>query len=237
MRRTSPVRAMAVGVGLSALLLAGCGGDDDPVVEDSPSVSDDTPTTDEAPDDSAVTTAPGDDTGATSGGPDGVEATSGPADDAGATSQAPGDGEPVDAADGAFSVTPPAGWVDVTSEVEQEVELALRDEVRTDEFFTNLVVASEDPIGDLQDSIEAAAEQVAGADGEYELVDPIEIDGEEAYGFVLSRTTSGVEVVQTQWWVEHADRLYVATFSSASSQQEATQPVMEQLLDSWSWAD
>lgn len=236
---------MAVGAGLSALLLAGCGGDDDPAIEDPPATSadtdTDTPTTD-APDDAGATTDTADDAGATDdpGGAtsapgDDAGGTTGPGDGSGATSPVPG--EPVTSADEAFAVTPPAGWLDVTSQVEQEVELALRDEVRTDEFFTNLVVASEDPIGDLEQSIEAAAEQVAGADGEYELVDPIEIDGEEAFGFVLTRTTSGVEVVQTQWWVEHGDRLYVATFSSARSQQEATEPVMEELLNAWSWAD
>lgn len=157
-------------------------------------------------------------------------------DSQGATSKVLG--EPVRSAGEAFSITAVGGWLDVTSQVEQEVEIALRDDEMSDEFFTNLVVASEDPIGDLEQSIEAAAEQVAGAtDGGYELIDSMEIDGEEAFGFLLTRTTTGVEVAQTQWWVEHDDRLYVATFSSAKTQQEAQRPVMEQLLSSWSWAD
>ena len=112
----------------------------------------------------------------------------------------------------------------------------MRDEM-TDDFYTNLVVASEDPIEDLEASIEEAAESVAGADGEYEMLDPIEIDGEEAYGYVLTRTTSGVAVAQTQRWVEHGDRLYVITFSSAKGQQEATESVMEEILSTWRWQD
>ena len=68
-----------------------------------------------------------------------------------------------------------------------------------------------------------------------ELIDTIQIDGEDAHGFVLTRTTSGVEVAQTQWWVEHGDRLYVATFSTAKSQQEASEPIMDEILSTWSW--
>lgn len=130
------------------------------------------------------------------------------------------------------------GWVDVRDQVEQQVEIAARDDEMTDGFFTNVVVASEEPIGDLEDSIEAAAEQVAGTDGTYELIDePIQIDGSEAYGFVLTRTTGGAEVAQTQWWVEHGERVYVTTFSTAKTQQEAAEPVMEEILSSWTWQD
>ena len=233
LREAAPLRKLAVGVGLSALLLAGCGGDDDPEVDDTTSASEETgtPTTD----DSQATTMPADDADVTTGGPDDSASTTLPPDDAQSTTGAAPEGGPVTSADQAFTITPPEGWLDVTDQVEQDVEIALRDDVKTDEFFTNLVVASEEPIGDLEQSIEAAAEQVAGADGEYELVDPVEIDGEEAFGFVLTRTTSGVEVAQTQWWVEHGDRLYVATFSSAKTQEDATRPVMEEVLGTWSW--
>lgn len=214
-RTTSPLRTLAVAASLSTLLLAGCSGDD-PQVED--------------PTDSQTTTA------ATV--TDDTEATSAPADTDTAT--ATGDSAPtgpVSSDDGAFEVTAPEGWLDVTSQVEQKVEIALRDDEMTDDFYTNLVVASEDPIEDLEASIEEAAESVAGADGEYEMLDPIEIDGEEAYGYVLTRTTSGVAVAQTQRWVEHGDRLYVITFSSAKGQQEATESVMEEILSTWSWQD
>lgn len=217
MRRTTPLRALAVTATLSALVLAGCGGDD-PVVED-PTTADDTSGT-STPPDTETTTDAAEETSA----PDDSEATTGPAG-------------PVTSADGAFELTLPESWVDVSAQVEQQVEVAVRDDEMTDDFFTNLVVASEEPISDLEESIEVAAAQVAGSDGEFEMLDPIEIDGEEALGFVLTRTTSGVPVAQTQWWVEHGDRLYVATFSTAQSQQEASQPLMEELLSSWSWAD
>src|SRR5690606_17394417 len=217
MRRTSPLRTLAVAASLSTLLLAGCSGDD-------PSV--------EAPTDSQTTTGATvtDDAEATSAPPDTDTETASGSEDAAPTG-------PVTSDDGACEVTAPEGWLDVTSQVEQKVEIALRDDEMTDDFYTNLVVASEDPIEDLEASIEEAAESVAGADGQYEMLDPIEIDGEEAYGYVLTRTTSGVAVAQTQRWVEHGDRLYVITFSSAKGQQEATESVMEEILSTWRWQD
>lgn len=229
-RPNAPLRALAVTASLSALLLSGCSGD--PEVED---VTTDTTTS--SPDGAEDTSADGATTTdeATDEATDQATATEEATDEATET-QAPPSG-PVASDDGAFEVTPPEGWLDVTAQVEQKVEIALRDDEMTDDFFTNLVVASEDPIDDLEDSIEEAAKSVAGSDGEYEMLDEIEIDGETAYGYVLTRTTNKVPVAQTQRWVEHDDRLYVITFSTAKGQQEATQPVMEEILTGWTWAD
>ena len=215
-RPNSPLRALAVTATVSALLLSGCS--DEPEVEDTTTNS-----TPSASDDASQTS--GDSATATEDATDAVTVT-----------QAPPTG-PVASDDGAFEVTPPEGWLDVTSQVEQKVVIALRDDEMADDFFTNLVVASEDPIEDLDASIEEAAKSVAGSDGEYEMLDEIEIGGETAYGYVLTRTTNKVPVAQTQRWVEHGDRLYVITFSTAKGQQEATQPVMEEILKGWTWTD
>ncbi len=221
----------------SALLLSSCSSDD-PEVED-PTTSE--ATTDEATtDDGEATTDDGETTDAAetteAPGTDDQEetATEAPSDDAEETAVPSG---PITSDDGAFEVTAPDGWVDVREQVEQQVEIAVRDDEMTDDFFTNIVVASEEPIGDLEDSIEAAAEQVAGADGDYEMLDPIQIAGTDAYGFVLTRVTGGVEVAQTQWWVEHGERLYVTTFSTAKTQEEASRPIMEEILSTWTWQD
>lgn len=214
-RTTSPLRALVASTTLSALLLSGCS-DDEPSVEDS---TDDTaPSTSAVPDES-------------------METSAAPDTDAETASAEPELTGPVSSDDGAFELTLPEGWLDVADQVEQKVEIAVRDDEMTDDFYTNLVVASEDPIDDLEESIEEAAKSVAGSDGDYEMLDPIEIAGEEAFGYLLTRTTSGVAVAQTQRWVEHGDRLYVVTFSSATGQQEATEPVLEDLLASWTWLD
>lgn len=222
---------------LGALLLTACGGDD-PAVEE--------PTTSDSADASNGGDTNGDASnggdsngeGTTGGGadPEQESATEEPAgtDDAEKTAVAAG---PVSAEDGSFEVTAPDGWIDVRDQVEQQVEIAVRDDEMTDDFFTNFVVTTEDPIGDLEDSIEAAAEQVAGSDGEYEMLDPIQIADTDAYGFVLTRVTGGVEVAQTQWWLEHGERVYVATFSTAKTQQEASEPIMGEILSTWTWQD
>ncbi len=233
------VRALAASTALSALLLSSCGGDD-PEVSDPPAATQDAPE-DEATDTGAPTAGESDPAQETEAEETGTEQsdagaadTEEPPDSSAETATPTG---PVTAEDGNFQITLPEGWVDVRDQVQQTVEIAARDDEMTDDFFTNVVVASEEPIGDLADSIEAAAEQVAGADGEYEMLDPIQIDGVDAYGFVLTRSTGGVQVAQTQWWVEHDDRLYVTTFSTAKTQQEASQGVMEEILTSWSWQD
>lgn len=212
---------------MSALLLSACSSDD-------PDVEDPTTSETETSADSGETTDAVESTEAPGGSDQDETATDEPSDDAQETAVPSG---PITSDDGAFEVTPPDGWIDVRDQVEQQVEIAVRDDETTDDFFTNIVVATEEPIGDLEDSIEAAAEQVAGADGEYEMIDPIQIDGSDAYGFVLTRTTGGVEVAQTQWWVEHGERLYVTTFSTAKTQQEASQPIMEEILSTWTWQD
>lgn len=218
LRRTGPFRVLAATATLSALLLTACGGDDDPAVEE--------PTSSDSEDSS-------DGEGAD---PEEQSATEEPADSDDAEETAVPSG-PVSAEDGSFEVTAPDGWIDVRDQVEQQVEIAVRDDEMTDDFFTNIVVTTEDPIGDLEDSIEAAAEQVAGTDGEYEMLDPTQIADTDAYGFVLTRVTGGVEVAQTQWWLEHGEQVYVTTFSTAKTQQEASEPIMEDILSTWTWQD
>lgn len=230
-RTAAPFRALAASATISALLLAGCSGDDDPEIE--PTTTETGSQTDA--DDAQETSTQGasEDAEDETAAEDAEDETA----DEEAEDETAAPSGPIASDDGAFEITAPEGWVDVRDQVEQQVEIAVRDDEMSDDFFTNLVVASEAPIGDLEDSIEAAAEQVAGADGEYEMIDPIQIDGSDAYGFVLTRTTSGVEVAQTQWWVEHGERLYVATFSAAKTQEEAAAPIMEEILSTWTWQD
>lgn len=244
MRRTTAAHRTLAAAAMTALLITGCSGDD-PEVEE-PTTSETSDAGAEGTTDEEATTEDGagggtdeettteDDAGE---GTDEEATTEAATTDDGEGAQDPPPAGTVTSDDGAFEVTTPEAWVNVREQVEQQVEIAVRDDEMTDDFFTNLVVASEEPIGDLADSIEAAAEQVAGTDGEYELLDPTEIAGEEAYGFVLTRTTSGVEVAQTQWWVEHGERLYVATFSTAKTQEEAAAPIMEEILSTWTWQD
>lgn len=148
--------------------------------------------------------------------------------------------EPVEvvSADETVVLTLPEGWIDVTLQFAQEdLELAVRAERMTADFFTNLVLAREEPIDDLAEAIEEAADDIAGEDGDYELLDPIEIAGAEALGYTVTRTSQGVEVAQTQWWIERDDRLYVLTLSSAQSEAQAAQADLEEILSTWRWLD
>lgn len=158
-------------------------------------------------------------------------------DDAEVTAGSTADLAVATAADEAFTLHIPDGWADVTDTVPQDIELALRAEAMSDDFFTNVVVASEEPIDDLSGSLEGAAQEIAGEAGSFQLLPPVEVAGETAHGYVVTRTNEGMVVVQTQRWMEHGDRLYVVTLSSAQSQQDRAEALFDQILNGWAWTD
>lgn len=230
----------ATTAGLTALLaiavLTGCAQEEptnDEVTSSAPTVDDDVATTadgstatSEAPDDAAATSAAPDDAAATS---------SAPEDEAAATSAAP---RTVEAADGSFSVEIPGGWEDAIDLVEDDgVLVAAKDTERVDDFFTNVVVTQEEYVRNLTSAVEEAAEQLAGEDGEYELLDPAEVDGNRAPGYTLVREVGDATVHQTQRWVSHDQTLYVVTFSAVETQAEEAAPVLDDILASWTWND
>ncbi|MCE0486308.1 PsbP-related protein [Ornithinimicrobium sediminis] len=196
-------------VALSLALLTGCSGEDDPAGSADP-VTDVQETS--APDDAAVTTSP--------------------PDDAESTTEAPA---PVTSADDAFSFEVPQEWSDAGDQAGADAVAAARADERTDDFFTNLVVVTEEPISDLEEAIEEAAETIAGEDGSHEMLEDIEIDGRTAYGYQLTRTVEDVDIVQVQRWVEHEDSLYILTLSAAESRLEEAQAELEEILGSWTW--
>jgi hypothetical protein len=205
-------RALVLPTALALALLSGCGGDDPADTEtDGDTVATATATS-TAEDDAAVTSAPADDAVATT--------------DAGGT---------VSSSDDAFTFTAPPGWSDATEQAGSGAVAAARADERSDDFFTNLVVVTEEPLADLEQAIEEAAEQIAGADGTYELLEETEIDGLPAFGYQIARTVDDVDIVQVQRWVEHEDVLYILTLSAADSQLEAAQAEFDEILATWSW--
>lgn len=185
--------------------------------------ADDRPATGPAGDPAPVTTPAGDSATAA----DDAEETAGSGTDLAVST----------AADEGFTLQIPTGWSDVTGTVAQDIEVALRADTMTDDFFTNVVVASEEPIDDLGGSVEGAAKEIAGEEGSYRMLPPVQVAGETAHGYVVTRTNEGVAVVQTQRWIEHADRLYVVTLSSAQAQQGNAEALFEQILGGWEWTD
>lgn len=217
-------RTWALSAATALAVLSGCSQDEPGVAEATPAPADEAPAS--APvDDTAQTTAPVDDTGQTA---------APPADDAEQTS-APVQAGPLTSRDGAFTVDLPEGWNDASAEAGEGALVALRENERTDDFFTNLVVVTEEPIPDLEAAVEGAGEALAGDDGEYELLEPIEIDGETAYGYLLTRTVSDVDIVQIQRYVEREEVLYVLTMSAAQSRQQNAEARFAELRDSWAW--
>lgn len=231
-RRT--LRATGAAALLSVLVLAGCSEE-----ETLPEPTSPAPTTQAATgDEDGATTAPGDDEATTAPGDD-EAATTAPADDEAATQTAePAAGSELSAADDSFTIVLPEGWEDAYELAEQEgVLLAAKEIERKDEFFTNVVVTQEEYVSNLTSAVEDAAEQLAGDDGEYELLDPAPVDGNRAPGYTLIRDVQGSTIHQTQRWISHDGTLYVVTFSAIESQAQDANEALDDILASWTWQD
>lgn len=251
---TLPQHRRAAGTTAAALLalalVAGCA-EEAPTNEEQTSATEDV-TAAPAPTGDTASTTTGDDSAATSSPPDTAARTDGDQEgtsaDATATTEAPTEAEPTTmaSADGGFEVDVPAGWEDAMDLVdpgelaEDEapgIVLALKDTQQADDFYTNIVITREEYISNLTAAVEQTAEDLAGEDGEYELLEPAEVDGNRAPGYVLTREVDGTDVRQTQRWVSHDGTLYVVTLSAVEGQDEEAAALLDDLLASWSWTD
>jgi hypothetical protein len=223
-----PLARTGVGALLALGLLSGCAEEEPTVDEVSPSTS--ASTTDEQ----AITT---DDQAATS---DAAPTTEPPVadDDAATTSEGPPEQITVTATDGGFEATLPPGWEDAMDLVDDPgVQLAGRAPEEVDGFFANLLVTQEEYVSNLTSAVEEAAEELAGEDGEYELLEPAEVDGNRAPGYTIVREVQGRTLHQTQRWISHDGTLYVVTLSAPEEQAEEAAPLLDGLLASWTWTD
>jgi hypothetical protein len=234
-RRT--LRTVGATALLAAVVLTGCA-DEEPL-DTAPTTPPASPT---VTDDAARTTTP-DAVSVTSEAPDEQAATSAP-EEAAVTTEAPRV-ETVEAADGTFEVEIPEGWEQALDLARQNVEeeqreaivLAAKDRERRDEFFTNVVVTREEYVGSLTSAVEDTAEQLAGEDGEYELLDPVEVDGNQAPGYTVVREVNDTTIHQTQRWISHDGTLYSVTLSVVDSQVEDTADLLDEMLATWRWLD
>lgn len=99
------------------------------------------------------------------------------------------------------------------------------------------MVTQEEYVSNLTSAVEDAAEQLAGDDGEYELLDPAPVDGNRAPGYTLIRDVQGSTIHQTQRWISHDGTLYVVTFSAIESQAQDANEALDDILASWTWQD
>lgn len=245
-----PLRAGGAAALMAAVLLAGCS-DEETTGTTSPSSA---PTgqesTSSATDGSVISSAPPQDT-ATASSPDDAAATSSPAtaaaDDTTATTSAAPSAEAgtLTSADDSFTVRTPEGWEEaldlarenVDADQRDSIVLAAKDRERKDEFYTNVVITQEPYVGNLTSAVEQTAKQLAGKDGTYTILDPVDVDGNKAPGYTVVRTVGDTTVHQTQRWISHEGTLYSVTFSAVDSQAKATKDQLDDLLASWAWTD
>lgn len=235
---TSPRRRLAragLGLTLSLGLLTGCA-QEEPLDDATPSTAA-APTTPEQTESETSTTdtAATTDAAATTDTAPTTEEPSSTADDSAASSAAP---TTLDAKGGAFTVTTPAGWEDAIDLVDVDsVQLAIKAPEQTDGFYTNILVTEDEYVSNLTSAVEEAAKELAGDDSEYEILEAAPVDGNKAPGYRIVREVQGKSLVQTQRWISHDGTLYVVTLSALEEQAEEAAPVLDELLESWSWND
>ncbi len=256
MRTRVPRPALALpAAALSAVLLTGCGGDAPDVSEPTPGGDTATGTTEPTATGTTEPTATGTTETPTEDATDPAtttetdEPTDEPTDDEaeddtedGTPTDGPTDGEDEDgdteevvSADESFSMVIPEGWEDISPDFE-EMQLAVRSNEERHSFYDNFVVSTGPSVPDLRESAEQTGQELAG-DEDFEMLEARTVDGEDAFGYVLTRELSGTEVAQTQWYVQHDDTLYVFTMSSSADGVEEASAVMDEVLASWTWLD
>lgn len=230
------VRSVLTATSLAAVVaLAGCSQEEplEPVETPAPSEDTGAGTADatEAPDDAAATSAGPDEAAATSAGPD----------DAAATSAAP-EAEVLAAADGSYEIDLPEGWEDAMDLVPEasaedagELIMAVRETERKDDYYSNILVIKDDYVGNLTSAVEDSAEEMAGEDGEYEILEAAPVDGNRAPGYTLVREIDGTELHQTQRWISNDGTLYVVTLTAVPDQTEDAGAALDGILESWNW--
>lgn len=231
-RRHRQTATAAVSALLAVTALTGCAQEEptnDEVSSSAPTTQDAAPTTVEG-------TGTADDAVTTSAAPEEAAVTSSaPAEAAATTEREPAT---VSALDDTFEIEIPGRWEDAMDLVEDEgILVAAKDTERVDDFYTNVVVTQEDSVRNLSEAVEQTAKELAGEDGDYEMLDPVDVDGDRALGYTLVREVQGTTVHQTQRWVSHDETLYVVTFSAVDTQAEDAAPILDDILASWSWSD
>lgn len=219
----SPRRTLwASPVLVATLFVAGCSAD-------TPSVQEAESTATATPDDVAATSAPADTATET------ADSQAADTDTATATASPSATTEAVSPANDSFTLEMPANWANVSDEAGDQALLAIRSNEAVSEFFNNVIVVEDEPLDDLEQAITDTGTELAGDDGTSEVLDPIDIDGEEAIGLQVERTQSDVELVQVQRWVERDGSLYVIVLSTTPEGADAGLAEFADILDSWSW--
>ncbi len=203
--------------------------------------------------DEAQSSSSTDDTAATAG--DGAEATEDIAESTGDGAASTGDGAAstgesagassgpalsLTASDDAFALEVPQGWSDAIDLVPANAILAAQSDTRSSGFFNNVVITDQESVADLEEAVAETAKVLASDDTEVTELDPVDVDGEDAYGYATISQSDGITLAQEQRFVQRDDTQYVITFSTSQGEGEdnnAANKELDAILESWEWAD
>ncbi|MGC1206927.1 MAG: hypothetical protein WA880_03115 [Ornithinimicrobium sp.] len=196
--------------------------------------------------DEAQSSSSTDDTAATAG--DGAEATEDIAESTGDGAASTGESAgassgpalSLTASDDAFTLEVPQGWSDAIDLVPANAILAAQSDTRSSGFFNNVVITDQESVADLEEAVAETAKVLASDDTEVTELDPVDVDGEDAYGYATISQSDGITLAQEQRFVQRDDTQYVITFSTSQGEGEdnnAANKELDAILESWEWAD
>lgn len=142
--------------------------------------------------------------------------------------------------DDTFTLEVPTGWSDAIDLVAANALLAAQSDTRSAGFFNNMVITDQDSVENLEEAVADTAKVLRTDDTDVTMLDPVDIDGESAYGFATISEVDGITLAQEQRFVQREDRQYVITFSTSQGEGEnnnAANREFDSILQSWQWAD
>lgn len=149
-------------------------------------------------------------------------------------------GKRITSRNGAFTVTVPKKWVDISGQFKDlgEVQLAARAPRRSHGTYPNIAVSgsAERYSGTAADAARQSAEQFRQHGAQVTEQPDLTIGGEPASGYRMLRTENATKVVQIQYFVVHDHKLYSPTGTAAPEDEQAFTRTLTSLLGSWRWS-
>lgn len=135
-----------------------------------------------------------------------------------------------------FAVVPPSGWT-TAKPPNASVVFAVAAPATTDSVHTNFNVVAWPAVAGqtTEDLAGAGATQMRQQGATVTPSANRTIGGLPAFGYVIERTVESKKIVQTQFFVQNANTVYVATTTSAVSSRDAADAAMNSILASWAW--
>lgn len=155
-----------------------------------------------------------------------------------ASASTTGDSDALAGQSGTFTVVPPEGWSDATSQAGgvAGLEIVLLSSQRVAKFSNNLVVTSS--TGDpsvLEAELAKGRSEMAAAGRTVSAAPDQVVGGINATGFTTAFEQQGVKVVARSYGLHRNGRIYLLTLSSSQEDADGAMAELDEIVSTWAW--